>query len=87
MTIHQAPFLKLVYSRPAPERAAPRRKNAPTNGVPASGTGEVWHGHSGDNPHFKDWVEYYLQEMYADILKDPIPDEIIETINRKFKKS
>lgn len=91
MTIHQAPFLKLVYSRPGPERgperAAARRKNAQANSVLASGTGEVWHGHSGDNPHFKDWVEYYLQEMYADILNEPIPDEIMKTINKNSKKS
>ena len=87
MTIHQAPFLKLVYSRPGPERGAARRKNAQANSVLASDTGEARHDHSSDNPYFKDWVEEYLQDIYADILKDPIPDEIIETINRKFKKS
>ncbi len=44
------------------------------------------HDEPGDNPYFGHWIEDYLQEMYADILSEPIPQDIIDIINNKTKK-
>ncbi|WP_430436351.1 hypothetical protein [Oceanibaculum nanhaiense] len=79
MTTHQAPFLTLVYSRPEP--GATRRKSTAAKAM-AGGR----HDEPGDNPYFGHWIEDYLQEMYADILSEPIPQDIIDIINNKTKK-
>ena len=79
MTKHQTPFLKLVYSRPEP--GIERRKSALDRGT-AAGPGDE----PGHNPHFKHWVEEYLQGTYSDILKEPIPDEIINIVKNKSEK-
>lgn len=78
MKTHQSNFLKLVYSRPEPGTA--RRKAGP-----AAQRIEAGRSRPGDDPHFTGWIEEYLQEMYADILKEPIPGEIIGIINKESK--
>lgn len=82
MTIHQAPFLKLVYSRPDPEQGTARRKS----GL-ASPAAERRRARAGDDPHFKYWIDDYLRETYTNILNEPIPDEILDIINRGSKES
>lgn len=74
MTTHPVPFLKLVYSRP--EAAMPRCK-----GGFARGKADGRRDGSGDDPYFGEWIEDYLQKIYADILKEPIPDDLLAIIN------
>lgn len=81
----RAPFLKLVYSRPATgtATAGPRQ------------SGERRPGHrpqreGGSDPHFAHWVDTYLQDMYDGIVEQPLPDEIarlIEGISDKSRDS
>jgi hypothetical protein len=80
MTTHQAPFLKLAYSRPEP--GAARRKSTAAKAMAGSR-----HDEPGDSPYFGHWIEHYLQEIYADILREPIPQDIVDIINGKIKKS
>lgn len=96
----RAPYLRLVYSRPATgtamarSRQASERRPAPRPQADASrgetSRGETPQGENGADPHFAHWVDAYLQEMYDGIVEQPLPDEIstlIEGISGESKNS
>ncbi|WP_147431112.1 hypothetical protein [Oceanibaculum indicum] len=89
----RAPYLRLVYSRPATgtamarSRQASERRPAPRPQADAS-RGEPPQGENGADAHFAHWVDAYLQEIYDGIVEQPLPDEIstlIEDISGKSK--
>lgn len=84
----RAPYLRLVYSRPATGTAMARSRQASERRPAPRPQADASRGENGADPHFAHWVDAYLLEMYDGIVEQPLPDEIstlIEDISGKSK--